>query len=82
MMCQFDRAVLMVRLSQFSHHTILEVIAMVSENIFRDTESYDNLVKNEKRRCFPVSFKGGHFLCPFCKIFNSDNDIFVPPSRG
>ena len=65
---------------QFSHHTILEMTTMVSDNHFRDTESCDNLVENEKRCSFPVSFKGGHCLYPFHEIIYSDNDMFVPPS--
>ena len=55
---------------------------MVSDNHFRDIESCDNLVENEKSCSFPVSFKGGHFLYPFREIIYRDNDVFVPPSRN
>ena len=67
---------------QFSHCVVLEVTAMVSENLFTNTETHDNLVENEKSRSFPISLEGGHCLCPLCKVIHSDNDIFVPPSRG
>ena len=55
---------------------------MVNDNLFRDTKSCDNLVENEKNFSLPISFIGGHCLCPLGEVIYSDNDVFVPPDRN
>ena len=68
--------------SQLGHHIILEMTATVSENILWNSEVNDDLVEHEKSYKFDVSSEGRHFLCPLSEVINTDNDIFVPPSRN
>ena len=67
---------------QFGHYAVLKVTAMVSDNLFRNTKTHDNLVENEKICSFPVSLIGGHYLFPLREVIHSDNNVFVPPDRN
>ena len=55
---------------------------VVSDNLLWNSEASDDLVENEKRCSFSVSFEGRHCRCPLGEVINNDNDIFVPPSQN
>lgn len=63
--------------SQFGHQLVLEMIAMVSDNLSRDTKTRNNLIE-EKQCCrFTIIFVSRHGLSPLCKVIYDHYDILV-----
>ena len=54
--------------SQFGDQLILEVIAMVSDNLSWDTKSWNNLVEEKQGFCLTIVFEGRHGLSPLRNV--------------
>ena len=63
--------------SQLSHHTILKMTAMVSDNLSRYTKMSDNLVEKEKSYSLTIIPKSRHILDPLRKVVYCYNNVLV-----
>ena len=54
---------------------------MVRYQLFRDTESSDNMVKEETGSCVSFTIEGRHGFRPFCEIIDGDNDVLMAVCR-
>ena len=54
---------------------------MVSDKLFRNAESSNNLVENEMRGYLIIEFNHGHSLSPFHEIIDSHYIMMMPPAE-
>ena len=65
---------------QFSHHLVLEVCTVISDNGTWYTETSYGMVKKEQSCGTTIVQEGRHSLSPFGEIVDGDDYITVPPS--
>ena len=53
---------------------------MVSDKLFRNAKSSNNLVENEMHGNLTIEFNRGHILSPFHEIINTHYNVMMPPS--
>jgi hypothetical protein len=63
---------------QLTHHLVLEVGAMINDNILQDTESSYDVVKKKECCSTTIVKKCRHNLNQFSELINDKNDINVP----
>ena len=59
---------------------VLKVRAMVSDKVFWNPETSNNLVEYEVCGCLTIGFNYRHSLSPFREVVDSHYDMMMPPS--
>ena len=63
--------------SQLSHHTILKMTAMISDNLSRNTKTSNNLVEKKKSCSLTIIPKSRHSLDPLRKVVYCYDNVLV-----
>ena len=68
-------------LCKLSHHEVLKVATVISNDRLWDSKSCDDVIENEKCCSFSSIVECRHRLDPFSEIIHIYNDVSMPPDR-
>ena len=65
--------------TQLSHHMIMKMGTIISNNGLWNSKSGDDLVKYEQSNSFTIVRECAHSLNPFCEVIDGNDYITMPP---
>ena len=60
-----------------NQNSVFKVFTMVWDQLFGNTKSWNDVVKEETCHCFTFAIKCGHGLDPLSEVINCHNDVFM-----